>query len=288
MRFEGSLRDAAIACALIAAAVFAVYATRRRPGGPSRPKLPPAVRGPEIARTPVLKRSFAALPAEVRRRLAQRERERAQAEALKEEEEARRAREEAERALRAADEERRRLAGEEMSHLSSYRELLPTDDAEYYGFLLRRFSDASEYGLNRPKNLEGLFLNIAFFAAGGWGKNPGFRRAWVYLFRALGIELAPEVERALVKTVQEIYEIGREETRAIETAVFGAPLEGGDPGYWEVVGYPPLADCEVAWEVRNDYYMELYGEFLSRLKSLLPEEDYARFCEFLELFNLSS
>lgn len=250
---------------------------------------------PLVRKTPVLERSGPVWPEGLRRWLRVRGGAGKAApgaepaagpseEELAAEEAERRARE----AARREDEERRRAARAEIEGLREYADLLPARDVDYYRFLLARFSQVSDAGLERPGNLEGLFLNTAFFAAGSWGKDPELYRAWVYLLRALGIDAGFAGEEGVVALTKRVFDKGMEETRAIETAVFGAPLEGGDPWYWEEVGYPPLEDCEVAWEARNDAYAALWWEFLDGLERLLAPEGFERVREFFELCNLET
>lgn len=258
-------------------------------GGVARaPEGPPA-------KTPILRRTGALWPRGLRRWLRVRgaaEKAAAEVEAARERWEEEREAEEAEmrarEAARKEDEARRKAAREEIEALREYADLLPAGDVGYYRFLLRRFEDASDRGIERAENLEGLFLNAAFFAAGSWGKNPELHRAWVYLLRALGIDAGPVGEEGVAALTKRVFEKGMEETREIETAVFGAPLEGGDPWYWEEVGYPPLDDCEVAWEARNDAYVALWWELLEGLERHLAPEDFERVREFFELCNLET
>lgn len=285
-----SFRNLIIAWAMIAAALVSVYLLRQRPERALGPRVQVAAKkgGRRVARTPILDQPVMALSPAARRRLLLREKERAAAEVRREEEQAKEARAEAERAARAADVERQGIARKQMEVLSGYRALLPPQDSSYYGHLLGCLADASAYGLDRPEDLEGFFLNRAFFAAGSWGKSAGFHRAWVYLFRALGMDLGSQLEDAVVKTAEDVFNSGMAETREIEAMVFGAPLEGGDPAYWDQVGLPPIEDCGMAWEARNASCVDLYAGFLGRLKNLLPAADFGRFCDVLEIFNLSS
>lgn len=290
-----TLRDIFVSSALIAGA-FVVFVFWRGSGRRPRPdaQVPKATQH-RLLKTPVPPRSAPLWPHGLKRWLRVRKGPVEEppvvepaAEPSKEEREA----EEAERRAREAalkeDATRREAARAEIGALREYADLLPARDVEYYQFLLNRFGDSADRGIERPENFEGLFLNMAFFAAGSWGKNPELHRAWVYLLRALGIDAGEEREQGVLALTDSMFQKGMQETREIETAVFGAPLEGGDPWYWEEVGYPPLQDCEVAWEARNDAYMALWWELLDGLERLLTPEDFERVREFFELCNLKT
>jgi hypothetical protein len=181
----------------------------------------------------------------------------------------------------------REAANREAQALRRYALLVPGSDVEVFEFLLTKFQWASELGPRRPENLEGLFFNRVFFAAGRWGKDPEFRRAWVYLLRGLGMELEPGVEQSVVRVAEEIFDRGLRETEAIETAVFGIPLEGGDPRHWQG-DLPSLAECDAAWDLRNTACLKLYEDFLDSLGRVLPPKDYEALLEFFDLFNLAT
>ena len=286
-----TVRDAFLAGVLIFVAIAAVVfwsSSRRRP---VPVKSAPKAAAPVVVKTPVRPRSGPVWPRGLRRwlRIRRAAPETPPApEPSKEEREAEEAERRAREAARKEDEERRQAAEHEFDALREYAKLLPARDVEYYHFLLARFGETSQRGLERPENLEGLFLNMAFFAAGSWGKNPELHRAWLYLLRALGIDAGSVGEEGIAALTKGIFQKGMEATRGIETVVFGAPLEGGDPWYWEEVGYPPLEDCEVAWEARNDAYVELWWEFVDGLGRLLRPEDFERVREFFELCNLKT
>ena len=192
-------------------------------------------------------------------------------------------------ARRAWEEESRRLgqAEEELRKLREYARLVPSADLNAFHFLLGKFGDVSRTRRSNadPEEHEGLFFNRTFFAAGGWGRLPELRRSWVYLFRAIGCELQEKTEASVVELLADLFERGSQETRAIETAVFGAPLEGGDPRDWEA-GTPSLEKCGEAWKIRNQACLALYDEFIMRLGWVLPLPAYERAMEFFELFNL--
>ena len=190
--------------------------------------------------------------------------------------------------LEKEDAEWQELAKEEIEGLQGYALLIPPEDADSFRHIVDKLAWTSALGLHRPEDLEGDFFNRVFFSAGAWGKNPEFRRAWVYLLRAAGVELDAVVEREVVRLTAELFERGYGEVREIERALFGAPLEGGDPNYWLERGYPSLDLCAEVWALRADACSFLYVEYLERLASLMSEENYEVLAQFLALFNLSS
>lgn len=184
------------------------------------------------------------------------------------------------------DRVRREIAREELEILERYGLLLGTEDREVFSFLTGKLAWASDLGLEKPENLEGLFFNRTFFAAGRWGGRVEFPRAWIYLFRAMGMELPAATEVAVARHTRAVFDRGLAFTQELETSVFGAALEGGSFERWRN-GLPPSDDRQAVWELRNEQCLLLFQEFGDGLAQLVPPAEMEAFREYLAVFNLA-